>query len=146
LEKILLEISTTLLDIFPLRNYSPRKNRRFMINAEAEILKHRKAEELSKAFTRRLFQEGEEISVKMEKVLQEVLKDNLFVLCTEFRENIIDPYQDKNFLKSYSNRQLSKQFSDFAYLDKGTFVRSEYDISENTNVYKARKYSMLIKV
>ena len=82
-----------------------------MINAEAEILKHRKAEELSKAFTRRLFQEGEEISVKMEKVLQEVLKDNLFVLCTEFRENIIDPYQDKNFLKSYSNRQLSKQFS-----------------------------------
>ena len=117
-----------------------------MVQAESEIIKYRKAEELAKAFKMRAWESKLEFSIDTEKLLRDFIKDNLFIANTDFKENMIESYQDKDFLRSYSNRVMSKRLGEFLETDSGTFVRTEFDISESNKCYKARKYFMTIKL
>lgn len=117
-----------------------------MTQAEAEIIRYRKAEEMAKAFRLRAWENKLEFSVDSEKLLRDFLKNNLSIVKTEFKEKIIDSYQDKDFLRSYSNRVMSKTMGDFAQTEPGEYVKTEYDISGSENSYHARKYFMVCKL
>lgn len=117
-----------------------------MLQAESEIIKYRKAEELAKAFKMRAWENKLEFSVETEKLLRDFIKDNLFIADTDFKENMVESYQDKNFLRGYSNRVMSERLGEFLERDSGAFVRTEFDISESNKCYKARKYFILLKL
>lgn len=111
-----------------------------MMESVIAIKKFKKAEELSKAFKLRAWENKLEFTNEHEKLLQEFLADKLAIVHGETRQNVAELELNLEDLEHYMNYQLNEKLIQFLNIHYLTVTETIQEKHPTLPIYKRNRY------